>query len=121
MNLARKIELIGNVYHASVGIASTDGFTSEESVAVSRLGEPIIAVGGNFANVGLSTDFDLPDRDLRFPSQFPAEAIFSREDVANANDRAQTFDAEIVTRVTAAITALLVVNVGVLKDEVTNH
>jgi hypothetical protein len=121
MKLSRKVELIGNVYHASVDKAATAGLTTAETEAITRLGEPLIAVGGNFVNGGLATDFDLPASSKRFPSQFPVKQLFSRDDSATANDEAVTFETEIALRVSSAMTALLAVDVGTLKDVVVEY
>lgn len=120
MILNRKIELINDVYHAAVGLADS-GLTDAETTALARLGDLTIEVGGNFSDAGLSTDFDLYENSKLFPSQFPIKRLFDRNDLGDANERAQTWEAEIADRIDTAMTALLATDVGVLKDETTTY
>lgn len=120
MRLNTSITLVDGVYHVSVDLADTNGFTPVEQEAVTQFGEPTIACGGSFDDGGGLT-YTLDTNDKLFPSQFPVKEKFSTVDYpSNANARAVLWRDTIKTRIDAAITTLRSKTVGTVGEEIAN-
>lgn len=120
MKLEDKIRLQNNVFTVEIGLAEVpESLTPQEKDSISRFGEMEIAVGGNIVEDDPEITFTLPVENRLFPSQFPIKKQFSRDDHADANDRAVAYRNIIKTRIVAARDAHLELSPGVIGTNIT--
>lgn len=103
MRLTSSLKLVGNVYHAQIGVADADPFTVRELDVLAKIGEPEVSIGGNFTGAGV--DFTLDAREVLFPSGFPVKRQFDLDDDVLSGENADVYLTTLKTRVTAAMVA----------------
>lgn len=111
MEIISYIRLVNNAYEVELDLAD-GGLTPVEKDCITKFGEPVISVGGEFTD-GVDLTFTLADNDRKFPSQFPVKYSFGLADYpSDANDRAVLFRNTIRTRIDDAVTALRALSIG---------
>jgi hypothetical protein len=119
MEIISNIRLVSNSYQVELDLADA-GLTPSELEAIQSFGEPVISIGGDFDD-GDDLTFSLADEDRKFPSQFPAKAVFNLSDYpSDANARAVLFRNTIRERLETAIVTLRAKVIGVTGREISN-
>jgi hypothetical protein len=107
--------LESGVYRVSI---QTEDWSELDSGLMIKFGEPEIDLGGNITDGG-SIDFDLDTSYARVMSDSPFVAGFDSDDYADAQDRAETWQDTIETRIQAAVTTLRSSSDGFSGEEIT--
>ena len=118
MEIISNIRLVSNTYEVEIDLAQ-GGLTPVEAEAIRQFGEPVTETGGEFDN-GSGLEFELPEADRKFPSQFPVKAVFSLADNANANARAILFKDTIIQRLTTSVIDIRELSAGITGREIIN-
>lgn len=108
--------LQNGVYKAAL---NTEDWSEGDTKLMQKFGEPEIDKGGDFT-IPPDTEFTLPEELVRIASDSPITQSFDSRDSADAEEMAIAWGAEIIVRITAAVTALRAMTDDYTREEVTN-
>lgn len=101
MQLRTFKSIVDDVYKVSM---YTQEWSEGDKLLMQRFGEPEINVGGTIPMSPSS--YELDDAYKRIMSESPFAISFDLDDYDDAEDRANAWQVEIATRISAAVTAL---------------
>jgi hypothetical protein len=114
MKLRQFYTLIDDVYNV---VLRTEDWSQRDLDLMAKYGEPEIDLGGDFEG---PPEFVLTTNLVKAMSDSPFSQSFDGRDYANAEDRANVWATEIISRITSAMTTLRANDDEFTREEVQN-